>query len=61
MLQPGQLHGQSLVDLDQLGKPSGHLRDLSNPRIQLRGLARHDDGQLVEGHLLRRGHPKIEP
>jgi len=55
------MRSQRLVDLDQLGKPSGHLRDLPIPRLQLRGLARHDDGQLVAGHLLRRGHPKIEP
>jgi len=59
--RPSPCAASASSDLDQLGKPSGHLRDLPIPRLQLRGLARHDDGQLVAGHLLRRGHPKIEP
>jgi hypothetical protein len=47
MLQLGQLRGQRLVDLLQLGELPGHRPDLPILRLKLPGLACHNDEQLV--------------
>jgi hypothetical protein len=60
MLQPGQLPRQNLILLPQLRQLPSHRHNLRIPhRDELIPLHRKPD-QLITGHLLQRGHPKIK-
>ena len=53
MLQPRELGGQRLVDLNQLRELTSHRSDLPIPRGKL-------PDQLLMRGLHQRGHPKIK-